>query len=313
MCVIRQYHASYIASTFGPPSLHESQVSVLRNRRLSHSGRVPTTIKRLEAIILSPLTSKEGWSYTCPKCPWNPPKDPNDVEDYIRVRKWNSEWHEKDLVINLRYPKRCNTCEAAKKRNSRLGKSIARVFGMSAGIGCFYPSYNYPKLITFALLHDYYSTNDPIDDRARLIEELNSKLPGALKLLKSKGTLGGTFVLECSTKLIWSDLATEPQMWRHHPHVHMVAVSNFVHWKKLPGYCELLIPLGLGRIHLQAPRSSKPVARYIGKYLAKDGFRARTFGIMRKVPKWERQCFCKHDDMPVNATYCDCITGMAND
>ena len=87
----------------------------------------------------------------------------------------------------------------------------------------------------------------------------------------------------------------------------MVAVSNFVHWKKLSNYCEMLLPLGLGRINMRAPRSSKPVARYIGKYLAKDGFRARTFGIMRKVPKWERQCFCKHNDMPINARFCECI------
>lgn len=304
-------HASHNEAQSSPPTIYEQQVSVLRNRRLSHSRRVPTTIKRLEAIILSPLTSKEGWSYTCPKCPWNPPKDPNDVEDYVRVVRTDPNHPKYGYLtsINLKYPKRCNSCEAAKKRNSRLGRSIARVFGMSAGIGSFYPSYNYPKLITFALLHDYYSTNDPIDDRTRLVKELNSKLPGAIKLLKSKGTLGGTFVLECSTKLIWSDLATEPQMWRHHPHVHMVAVSNFVHWKKLVDYCAMLIPLGLGRINLKAPRSSKPVARYIGKYLAKDGFRARTFGIMRKVPKWERQCFCKHDDMSVNATFCDCIIG----
>ncbi len=263
---------------------------------------------------MSPLTSKEGWSYTCPKCPFVP--DRNSIDDYVKVPRYRHDPlydRKPEKFINLRWPLRCNECEATKKRNSRLGKAIARIFGMSAGIGSFYPSYNYPKLITFALMHEYYSINDPKKDRTRLVEELNSKLPGALKLLKSKGTLGGTFVLECSTKLIWSDLATEPQMWRHHPHVHMVAVSNFVHWKKLPGYSEMLIPLGLGRINLKAPRSSKPVARYIGKYLAKDGFRARTFGIMRKVPKWERQCFCTHDEMQVNATYCDCITGMAND
>ncbi len=263
------------------------------------------------AIILSPLTSKEGWSFTCPKCPWVPPKDPNDVEDYVRIVRTDPNHPKYGYLrsVNLAYPERCTECDTKKKRNQRLGKSISRIFGMSAGIGCFYPSYNYPKLITFALMHDYYSINDPKDDRTRLVEELNSKLPGALKLLKSKGTLGGTFVLECSTRLIWSDLAEEPQMWRHHPHVHMVAVSNFVHWKKLPGYCEMLMPLGLGRINLKAPRSSKPVARYIGKYLAKDGFRARTFGIMRNVPKWEQQCYCKHDDMPINATFCKCIAG----
>ncbi len=86
----------------------------------------------------------------------------------------------------------------------------------------------------------------------------------------------------------------------------MVAVSNFVHHKKLGDYCAMLLSMDLGRINLKAPKSSKPVARYIGKYLSKDGFRARTFGIMRSVPKWEKQCFCKHDDMAVNANVCEC-------
>ena len=310
MCYTTLY-ASHIESTTSPPQIYKQQVSVLRKRRLSHSQRVPTSIKRLEAIILSPLTSKEGWSNTCPKCPWNPPKDPNDVDDYIRVVRVDPT-HEKYGFLtshNLKYPKRCNSCEAKKKRTQRLRKSISRLFGMSTGIGCFHNSYNYPKLITFALLNDYYQTDEPWIVRKRLTKEMNKKLPKALKRLQKAGTLGGTFVLECSTKLIWSDLATEPQMWRHHPHVHMVAVSNFVHWKRLPKYCEMLMDLGLGRINLEAAKKSHSVAAYIGKYLAKDGFRARTFGIMRKVPKWEKQCNCKHDDMPVNATWCDCITG----
>ena len=247
--------------------------------------------------ISSPLTSKERtWGFTCPKCYFVPSITQDD--DYIRARFGK--------FINLRFPKRCKSCEASKKRAMRLQRSISRVFAMSAGIGSFYPTYNYPKLITFALLHDYYSSGDPSEDRRELITRLNKKLPGAIKLLKQRGTLGGTFVLECSSRLIWSDLACEPQMWRHHPHVHMVAVSNFVHHKKLGDYCAMLLPMELGRINLKAPKSSKPVARYIGKYLSKDGFRARTFGIMRSVPEWEKQCFCKHDDMPVNANQCEC-------
>ena len=110
------------------------------------------------------------------------------------------------------------------------------------------------------------------------------------------GTLGGTYVMECTTKMIWSDLATEEQMYKHHPHVHMVAVSRFVHWKKLPKYCEQLLDQGLGRINLEAPRNAYKVSDYISKYLAKEGFRHRTFGIMRKVDKFERGCRCKHDD-----------------
>lgn len=260
---------------------------------------------------MSPLTSKEGWSHTCAKCPWVPPKDPSFVDDYIRVVRRDPEHPLFGFKksVNLFYPHRCKSCERSKKRNQRLRKSIAKVFGVSAGIGAFTPTYNFPKLITFALMHDYYSCDEPFEDRKRLVANLNSKLPGALKLLQESGTLGGTFVVECSSRLIWSDLAVEPQMWRHHPHVHMVAVSNFVHTTKLQEYCAMLLPLGLGRINLKAPKSSFKVASYIGKYLAKDGFRARTFGCMRGHPPFEKQCSCSHDDLPVNATFCSCITG----
>ncbi len=256
---------------------------------------------------MSPLTSKE-WGYTCAKCPFVPGRD--SVDDFVKIIRVdpNHKLYGYEKSINLRYPMRCRECETKKKRAKRLSVSIGKVFNMSAGIGSFYQTYNYPKLITFALIDDYYQTGEPYEDRKLLIEKMDKLLPGAIKLLKKRGTLGGTFVMECSTKLVWSDLATEPQMWRHHPHVHMVAVSNFVHHTKLKQYSEMLLPMGLGRINLKAPKSAKPVASYIGKYLAKDGFRARTFGIMRKTPKWEKQCWCKHDDMEINATYCICIT-----
>ena len=258
------------------------------------------------SIISSPLTSKE-WGFTCAKCPFVPDRD--SIDDIVRVMRVdpNHPLYGYEKSINLRFPMRCNKCEANKKRTKRLSVSIGKVFNMSAGIGSFHQTYNYPKLITFALLDDYYQVGEPYEDRKLLIDKLNKKLPRAIKLLMKRGTLGGTFVLECSTKLVWSDLATEPQMWRHHPHVHMVAVSNFIHHSKLKQYSEMLLPMGLGRIHLQAPRKAKKVASYIGKYLAKDGFRARTFGIMRKTDPWVKQCWCKHDDMEINATYCECI------
>lgn len=258
--------------------------------------------------ISSPYTSKEGWAFTCPKCEYIPPVD--GIDDYVRIIRTDPshELYGFARTRNLRYPVRCKPCAAAKKRNQRLRKSMRRIFSMTSGIGCFDATYNYPKLITFALMHEYYSYQDPSEDRSVLIKQLNDVLPKAWRKLLSAGTLGGTFVLECSTKLIWSDLAVEPQMWRHHPHVHCVAVSNFVHHTKLKEYCKQLEHLGLGLINLKAAKSSNTVADYIGKYLAKDNFRARTFGIMRKVPKWERECYCKHDDMSVNATFCDCIT-----
>ena len=254
--------------------------------------------------ISSPLTSKEEeWAHTCPKCPYIPDRD--NADDYQKLVNRITGY---DKYVNLRFPVRCNTCEAKKKRRQNMRISIAKIFKMSAGIGAFKHTYNYPKLITFALMDEYYSIGIPSRARNKLLKKLNKKLPKVWKTLMNQGTLGGTYVLECTTKLIWSDLAVEPQMWRHHPHVHCVAVSNFVHHKKLVTYCEQLLPMGLGRINIKAARHVNKVAEYVGKYLIKDKTRKRTFGIMRKAEKWERDCRCEHEDMEVNYIgTCECM------
>ena len=266
-------------------------------------------------IISSPLTSKEeAWAHTCPKCPYVPDRD--NADDYQKLVNRITGY---DKYVNLRFPVRCNACEAKKKRRQNMRISIAKIFKMSAGIGAFKDTYNYPKLITFALMDEYYSIGIPSRARNKLLKKLDKKLPKVWKTLMNQGTLGGTYVLECTTKLIWSDLAVEPQMWRHHPHVHCVAVSNFVNHKKLVKYCEQLLPMGLGRINLKAARHVNKVAEYVGKYLVKDKTRKRTFGIMRKAEKWERDCRCDHEDFPAmigddedwdgetyNPRYCEC-------
>ena len=252
--------------------------------------------------ISSPVINKE-WGFTCGKCPHVP--DYSETDDYVRVTVRDSTVLKESRSMNLRFPIRCRQCDTEKKRNTRRRKAIGKVFGMSAGIGSFRPTYNYPKLITFALPNAEF--NATLSRRDELIQEMNSKLPGAIKSLMKSGTLGGTYVMECTTRLIWTDLATEKQMYKHHPHVHMVAVSRFVHYKKLPKYCEQLLDLGLGRINLEAPRNARKVSNYISKYLAKEGFRHRTFGIMRKADKFEPGCRCKHEDMGINENVCDCL------
>ncbi len=254
------------------------------------------------SIISSPVINKE-WGFTCGKCPHVPVY--TETDDIVTIPIRNSLNPKLSTSLNLRYPIRCRSCDTEKKRNTRRRKAIARVFGMSAGIGCFRPTYNYPKLITFALPNAEF--NATLSRRNELIDLMNKKLPGAIKTLMKSGTLGGTYVMECTTRLIWSDLATEEQMYKHHPHVHMVAVSRFVHYKKLPSYCEQLLDQGLGRINLEAPRNARKVSNYISKYLAKDGFRHRTFGIMRKVDKFEPGCRCKHEDMQINEHACKCL------
>jgi len=162
---------------------------------------------------------------------------------------------------------------------------------MSEGIGQFLPTFRMPKLITFAL-----PSVETIESDGELeVKKLEKLLPGARDLLTRKGVLGGTYVIECTTRLIWSDLAVEKQRWKHHAHVHMVAVAPAVPRKTLKDFCEVLMPLGLGRLNYKAPRgkwiefgstrfyltAEKQVAKYIGKYLVKDKRSSRTFGIMR--------------------------------
>jgi len=255
--------------------------------------------------ISSPVINKE-WGYTCKSCPYVP--EVSDIDDYVRIkrRKFKLDHKNETFTINLKYPERCKSCDTQKKRSTRRKKAIARVFAMSAEIGAMNPTYNYPKLITFALP---VQPSEDYEERYVQIKLLEKKLPGARKLLMKNGALGGTFAIECTSRLANLDVYPEAFMqWKHHAHVHAVCVSNFVHHSKLSEYCEQLIPLGLGRINLKAPRSYDKVAAYISKYLSKENQRHRTFGIMRNVPKWEPGCRCKHDDMQINHHCCECLT-----
>jgi hypothetical protein len=170
-------------------------------------------------------------------------------------------------------------------------KRLKRIYAMSEGIGQFLPIMRMPKLITFAL-----PSVETIESEAEIeINKLEKLLPKARSLLTENGVLGGTYVIECTSRLIWSDLAVEKQMWKHHAHVHMVAVAPGIHRSKLKDFCEMLMPLGLGRINYQAPKgkwieypgvrfyltAEKQIAKYIGKYLVKDQRSSRTFGVLR--------------------------------
>lgn len=162
-----------------------------------------------------------------------------------------------------------------------MGKRIDRIYTKAeeqASRGL-----RYPKLITFALPHAVYHDDNNIEDREKLVQRMNKKLAKARNILEENGVLGGTYVLECTTKFVITDYQGNLIFqWRHHPHVHMVAISPFIHHSKLKVWCEQLMKIGLGRINYEAPRGKKTVARYISKYLVKDKRSSRTFGIMRQ-------------------------------
>ena len=86
-------------------------------------------------------------------------------------------------------------------------RRLKRIYEMAEGIGAFDWRFRMPKLITFAL--PSVETTD--HDCEKEVLKLQKLLPAARAMLTSQGVLGGTYVLECTTRLIWSDLVTEEQ------------------------------------------------------------------------------------------------------
>lgn len=233
--------------------------------------------------ILSPITSKEGdlqmsYGFICDQCHFRPGLD--DIDDYIRTHRISSRTGER-ASKNLRWPVRCRSCERNKKRFQRMQRRLEKIWDASYNQSS--PKYKRPKLITFALPSEM--TENPSGEE--FVQRLDKLLPKARKILTDNGVRGGTYVIECTTRFVVAD----PQgnlvfAWKHHAHVHMVAVAPFVHRTKLKSFCESLMPIGLGRINYVAPQGKykdavRQVARYIGKYLVKDNRNSRTFGVMR--------------------------------
>ena len=264
---------------------------------------------------MSPNVNKE-WNFTCRDCPYVPYRDenPDTLAHQQQIDADLSPWL---MGINPWVPQRCTSCDTAKKRNQRMRKRTKRIWrlaedisGAAAGDECNLKpggrSFSYPKLITFALLTPTYFT-DQYSTRYDLLQDLSRIMPKARRILMRNGVLGGTFVFECNSRLTPIDEGQPLFSWRHHPHVHMVAIAPFIHHSKLKKFCELLMPIGLGRINYKAPRSYGVTSRYIAKYLSKQGLNVRSFGIVRKYTLPAEECRCVDDDWPYNQTHCDCI------
>jgi hypothetical protein len=139
--------------------------------------------------------------------------------------------------------------------------------------------YSRPKLITFALPSIITFDSEPTSE----LSSLKKLLPNARKILMDHGILGGVYVPEVTTRS-YSFMGT--RCYKHHAHVHMVAVAPYIHPKQLKRFSECLMPLGLGRINYVAPKghwksAKRKVASYISKYLCKDNRRTSSFGIYR--------------------------------
>ena len=251
---------------------------------------------------MSPNVNKE-WAFTCSNCPYVPYRDntPDQLAHLQQIDGNISPWLSS---INPWVPLRCTSCDTAKKRQQRMKHRTKRVWRLAEEI--VNPTFHYPKLITFALLTDEYYSPE-YSYRYELLDELSRLMPKARKLLTRNGVLGGTFVFECNSRLVPIDEGQPLFTWRHHPHVHMVAIAPHVHYTKLKKFCEILLPIGLGRINYKAPRSYGVTSRYIAKYLSKQHLNVRSFGIVRGYKLPSNECTCNHDDLDIRLNACSCI------
>jgi len=250
---------------------------------------------------LSPNVNKE-WSFTCTRCPYVPYRDgcPDSIAHDQQIDADSHPW----IAGSPWMPVRCTSCDTKKKRHQRMRKRTRRIWRLAEEI--IMPTYHYPKLITFSLLTDeYFSSN--YCTRYDLLGKLSNIMPRARRVLMRNGVLGGTFVFECNSRLQPLDEGQPLFTWRHHPHVHMVAIAPFIHHTKLKAFCEILMPIGLGRINYKAPRSFGATSRYIAKYLSKQGLNVRSFGIVRKYTLQQDVCNCLHDDLYIHENVCNCI------
>lgn len=228
------------------------------------------------------MSSKQvkKWGFVCDECQWIPERGKPD--DWVRTGRISKRTGQRGWMP-LHYPHRCKSCNTQQRSYQRMRKRLDKIWEISFEHG---RKYSRPKLITFALPSEPTTESEGETE----LKKLNRLLPKARKILEENGVKGGTFVLEETTRLVWTDLAKEEQMWKHHAHVHMVAIAPFIHRSKLKEFCEQLMPIGLGRINYEAPggdwrEAKKRIASYIAKYLVKDTRNSRTWGIMRSNPQ----------------------------
>ena len=242
------------------------------------------------------------WTNTCPECPWKPMKDFILTHEESFEGEW--VWPEPDFVrtnkVNpktgnpmrkcISLPERCKKCAAKYRRKLRMRKRVEKIIDVCSTLD---KEYSRPKLLTFAYPVQYSSN---YQDRWELIDEMKTLLPKAQKILKKNGVIGGAYVIECTTRLL--PFPEFPLMsMKHHPHVHMVGISPYVHRTNLDKWCQMLMPMGLGRIDYEAIKvkyineeghpevdysGRKKVSDYLVKYLLKNNQITRTFGVIRK-------------------------------
>lgn len=232
---------------------------------------------------MSPIELKKAhWGFTCPNCPYKSSR--LFVDDYISWKTGiTTDGVSTYKSLNIKYPKRCVNCEREKKRYQRMRKALDLVWNYCWQQGSIYRR---PKIITFGFPSE--PTDRPVGDVE--LRALKSKMKEAIVTLRHHGIKGGVYVTEMTSRLCNLDQYPDGFMkWKHHAHIHMVCVAPFKKQEALNQLNECLKPLGLGYVYYEAPRghwkkAKKHIARYIAKYLSKEGHRKKKFGVILTQP-----------------------------
>lgn len=250
--------------------------------------------------ILHPVTSRGPPAvagpriakWTCEKCA-NRVYDPNP--DYIRVKrsvlteKHKSE--EKSIALHL--PSRCRACDTLYGRKKRMYNRVSRIweFSWKEAQPKFGKGFGRPKFITWAKPTQPCEIDNYVSERESEINYVKSKMRSALAILeKDFKIMGGTYVVECTTRMADPTIPGNFMKLKLHAHVHAVAIGPYIpdFYNKEKRKFERLFSLGLGRINYKAVKGHGKKAKYsmgdyISKYIIKEKTRSVTWGCMRKT------------------------------
>jgi hypothetical protein len=114
-----------------------------------------------------------------------------------------------------------------------------------------------------------------------------SKMPKAIKILRTNGIMQGTWVPEVTSRESYCEIEWPNRLfYKHHAHVHAICIAPKVPEEHYAEFLQILKPLGLGKMNYQSIDGNEQITdddviSYVTKYLTKDGLRRHSFGFRR--------------------------------
>lgn len=188
-----------------------------------------------------------------------------------------------------KFPIRCRRCENNNRKESRMKRTLKTLCWFAKDHA---PNYwdIYPKMVTVTLpsepldLHDELYNYDLVKE-----SQLRAVIAGWKKFRKYYELimLGGTYVVEITTKV---NFDREKGNWfapKFHAHIHAVVQMPYLDSKKglLQAFSESGRKFGLGLVHVKGKPKGEPaykyyrnIGNYLSKYITKGRRRQNPFG-----------------------------------